>query len=103
MNSEKNGSKIVSQGKTTCACGAGCNCGCGSAWRILRWIVGFLILVAAFCIGVKIGEIRAEFHDMYRAYYLHNARMQGGYGGMMVPPTAGYPSSTTPSGTGIGL
>ena len=98
MDEMKNGQKIVSTGKTTCACGSGCSCGCGShcAHRVIWWILGIVILIVVFCIGVKAGEFREELHGMFGGYYRGYPMMQyqGGYGGT-ISPAQGNSSGTT--------
>ena len=61
MDEIKNGSEMP-KGKTTCACGTGCNCGCGHhcMHRVIWWVVGIVILVFVFALGVKAGEFRDE-------------------------------------------
>jgi len=47
------------------------NCG---KHRLLRWIIGLLILWAVFALGVKVGELKYTIKDGLRS---------GGYYGMM--------------------
>ena len=99
MEETKNGQRIVSTGKTTCACGEGCTCGCGHhcAHRVIWWVVGIVILGIVFCVGMKAGEFREELHYMYgNSYYQGYPMMQRVYngGGVAVPVTG---SATTTS------
>ena len=102
MAEEKNG-KIVSVGKgnTTCACGPGCTCGCGHycMHRLLWWVLGIVVLVIVFCIGVKAGEFRDELRAAFGGYYHGYPMMQyhGGYGGggVAVPATGSASGSVT--------
>jgi hypothetical protein len=103
MADSKGDSKIVSKSKTTCACGAGCTCGCGcgcvSTWRIVKWIVGIIILCIVFFLGVKAGEFRVELRSMmYGGYYGHPMMMGQQGGGGLVPSTvATSTTSVTPT------
>jgi hypothetical protein len=103
MDEMKNGQKIVSTGKTTCACGAGCTCGCGCGCghghRLIWWIVGIVILAFVFALGVKAGEFRDELHAAFGGSYYHEHSMMqsdGGYGGGYMPSgeTTGGATST---------
>ncbi|HEY5221242.1 MAG TPA: hypothetical protein VIJ29_03840 [Candidatus Paceibacterota bacterium] len=106
MAEEKNG-KIVSTGNTTCACGPGCTCGCGHycMHRILWWIVGIVVLIIVFCIGVKAGEFSDALHSMYGGYYRGYPVMQYhevyGGGGVVSPAQPETPTgivTSTPGG-----
>lgn len=94
-------SKIVSKkGKTTCACGNACNCGCADgAVRLLKWLVGLIILGIVFLLGVKAGEFRIEFRDLMSGSYHYQMLMmnQQGTAGFVPPPTV------TSTGTSTGL
>lgn len=98
MDETKNGQKIVSTGKTTCACGPGCACGCGvhCAHRVIWWVLGIVILLIVFCIGVKAGEFREELRGMFGNYYRGYPMTQyhGGYGGGVAEPMTGGVTST---------
>jgi hypothetical protein len=90
MDEMKDGQKIVSGGRTTCACGVGCNCGCGHSCmhRVLRWVVMIIILVIVFAIGMKAGEFRNALRNSYGGYYRGYPMMQGQVyngGGVTVP------------------
>lgn len=50
--------------------------GCGKH-RLLRWIIGLLILWAIFALGVKVGELKYTIKDGLRGGYYG---MMGGYG-----------------------
>jgi hypothetical protein len=50
------------------------NCG---KHRLLRWIVGLLVLWAVFALGVKVGELKYTIKDGLRGGYYG---MMGGYG-----------------------
>jgi hypothetical protein len=103
MDETKNGQKIISAGKTTCACGEGCTCGCGHhcAHRVIWWVVGIVILGIVFCVGMKAGEFREELHymygDYYRAYPMMPSRVYND-GGVAVPVTGSAQGSATTSG-----
>lgn len=103
MDEAKNGQKIVSTGKTTCACGPGCSCGCGPhcMHSVIWWVLGIVILIIVFCVGVKAGEFREELRGMFGGYYRGYPMMQyreygsGGY----TPPVTAAPGND--GGTGI--
>lgn len=89
MAEEKNG-KIVSKGNTTCACGPNCTCGCGHhcMHRVLWWVLGIVVLIIVFCIGVKAGEFREELRSMFGGYYRGYPVLQyRSDGGVAVPAT----------------
>jgi hypothetical protein len=92
---EKNGKIVKISGKTTCACGDGCNCGCGynGAARgrsLIWWILGIIVILIVFLIGVKVGEFRVE---------LRNAMSAGGYGREYpMIPAGGYNPGGLPAG-----
>lgn len=44
------------QGQGTCKMW----CGGGGHHRLLRWLIGILILIAVFAVGVKLGELKAS-------------------------------------------
>jgi hypothetical protein len=101
MAEEKNGKIVSKSGMTTCACGDECTCGCGHhcMHRVLWWIVGIVVLIIVFCIGVKAGEFGDALHSMYGGYYRGYPVMQynEGYGGggVAVPVTGGAAGSVT--------
>jgi hypothetical protein len=103
MDEMKNGGEMQ-KGKTTCACGAGCSCGCGHhcMHRVIWWVVGIIILVFVFALGVKAGEFRDELRGTFGNYYREYPMMQGTYngGGVAVPvgTAAGSPTGTTGNG-----
>ena len=103
MAEEKNG-KIVSTGNTTCACGPGCTCGCGHhcIHRVLWWVVGIVVLIVVFCIGVKFGEFRDELRSAFGGYYRAYPMMQRVYngGGVPVPVQGGAAGSATGTTSG---
>ena len=72
------------------AANSSCKCGkyglmCGHRHFLLRWLVGVVILVIIFCIGVKVGEMKSGFG------YGHHYR--GGYNMMYgkTPIMRAYP------------
>jgi hypothetical protein len=79
----------------TCACngkGGGMMCGggyshrmmgCGGHW-IAKQVAMILVLVAVFCLGTKLGELRALMHYERGGYY---GMMENGYNSnnMMIP------------------
>jgi hypothetical protein len=88
--------KIVSKkSKTTCACGNGCNCGCGGPVRLLKWLVGIILLGIVFLLGVKAGEFRIEFRDLMAGSYHYQMMMNQQGGGGFVPPITVYPATNT--------
>ena len=50
--------------------------GCGRHHSLLRWLIGLVILVMIFGIGVKFGEWKGYIHSDFRQW-----RMMGGNGG----------------------
>ena len=103
MDETKDGQRVVSTGRTTCACGPGCACGCGHHYthRLIWWIVGIVILGVVFCIGVKAGEFRDELRSAFGGYYYHGYPMmqyQGYNGGVAVPAGATQGSATGTTG-----
>ena len=102
MDEMKNGSEMT-RGKTTCACGPGCNCGCGHhcMHRVIWWVVGIVIIVFVFALGVKAGEFRDELRSAFGNSYYHNyPMMQRVYngGGVAVPVGAAAGSATGTTG-----
>ena len=93
----KDGQKIVSGGKTTCACGAGCTCGCGHAGmhRVIWWVVAIIILVIVFAIGMKAGEFRNALRNSYGGYYRGYPAVQRVYNGGGVAVPVGAEGSAT--------
>jgi hypothetical protein len=86
-------------------CG-GQNCFCGRRFLWLRLLLGVIVLAAVFCIGVKVGEFKAEFRGrggyMMRSYRqpmrgypmgMPSGVMRTGTSQMMTQPTA----TTTPA------
>ena len=57
-----------------------------SPWRVLKWIIGILILFIVFFIGVKAGEFHVEFRNMMYGSYHHQMMM--GQGAMPMMPAA---------------
>jgi hypothetical protein len=88
-NSEEQ--KEMKNGKT-CPCGCG-NCGCGMVsggygmrgWGrgsgILAILIGIVVLLLVFWVGVHVGEFHNEFRGM-----MMRGSYGGGYGRMMVNP-----------------
>lgn len=75
-NNTQEGAKGVVSGKT-CVCGTPCACGCGCGWahghRAFRVILGIVILLVVFWIGVKVGEVKMAL-ELNSGYGI-----QGGY------------------------
>ncbi len=47
-----------------CSCHSGWYCGQGSMWfHIARWILGIIIIVMIFCLGIKVGEIKGQLEE----------------------------------------
>jgi hypothetical protein len=77
-------------GKCACAGANGCGCGCGhGCWYgrhrffILRIVLAVIVVVAAFWIGMRLGELKAAY----------NSASFGGRGSsrmMQYPPVGGY-------------
>ena len=86
-------------------CGGHC-CG-GGRHMLLRWLLGLLILVIVFWLGLKIGEFKGAFGGDYGGYYGMPRHMRTFNKPMMYKSYWGYPrmmgntsSSTQPqSGT----
>lgn len=61
-----------------------CNCpwhsGYGHRHFLLRWVLGILILIVVFWLGVKFGEIRGYFGYGYYGYPSHRNMMYPYYG-----------------------
>jgi hypothetical protein len=64
---------------------------------VIWWVLGIVILVVVFCIGVKAGEFREELRGMFGGYYRGYPMMQyqGGYGGGTAVPTQENSTGTT--------
>ncbi len=93
-----------------CRCGTDCKCGHG--WHghrhfLLRFLVGIIILVIVFAVGVKLGELKSSFghghysggrHYMMQPYgTMPQFYYYGGYG-QAYPPMMqrGVGTSTSP-------
>jgi len=91
MDETKNSAEMA-KGKNTCACacGAGCGCagGCGRGYHVIWWVVGIVILVFVFALGVKAGEFRDEFRGAFGNNYYRSYPMQRVYNNGGVPPVA---------------
>ncbi len=65
----------------TCACGEGCACSCGCSWprghRAFRVVLGIIILLVVFFVGVKAGEIREALGWGDYGYGAHGYMMRG--------------------------
>lgn len=70
--------------------------------RILWWVLGIIVLIVVFCIGMKAGEFREELRSMFGSYYRGYPMMQyhGGYGGGGVVPVTGSATSSPTSTPG---
>jgi hypothetical protein len=70
--------------------------------RVIWWIVGIVVLVIVFCIGVKAGEFGDALHSMYGGYYRGYPMMQyhEGYGGGGVVSPAQPETPVTSGATG---
>ena len=86
-----------------CASGKTCSCGCGCGWasghRVFRVVLGIVIALLIFWLGVKVGEFGTGFGG-YGGYSMHRAypMMQSGgrfYGPSTLPPSTG----AVPAGT----
>lgn len=105
MEEMKDGQKVVSYGRTTCVCGAGCTCGCGHrccVHRAIWWVVGIIILVIVFAIGMRAGEFRNALRNSYGGYYHWYPMMQYGTGytnGNTVSPAQPGTPTENSSGT----
>lgn len=64
-------------------------CGYGHGHRLLRLLLGLLILGIVFCIGFKMGEFRGEYGGGFEGQY--GRHMMKGYGPMMYQASPGYP------------
>ena len=71
------------QGKT-CGMGGFSSCGAGKCHPmccILRWVLGIIILLAVFGMGVMIGELKGSLEAMH-GYGMMRSSYGGGYGRM---------------------
>lgn len=63
-------------------CG-GCDGGfCGGGHGALRWVIGIVVLMLVFWMGMRIGEIKSEMYSGGYGNYPTRGmmRIQGGYG-----------------------
>ena len=94
--------------------GPACSCGsCGMMGRgmcgmcggrrfwALRWLLGLVILVIVFWLGVKIGEFKGSFEGGYGFYgrMSRHGMMMGGQGRMKYPLSVMMTEPTTPAST----
>ncbi len=88
-------------------CPYGCGCGWSHGHRAFRIIIGIIILLVVFWVGVKVGEFRTIVREYngygsrggYSAGYRPMGRMMGG-GGYGVPGQApAAATGTTPAPT----
>jgi len=102
MNKEQDGKSCPACGCAACGkCGKMCGygmCHCGHRHFWVRLIVGLIILAAAFCVGVKVGEFKGQFGYGHNGYMMRSPRTMRAYPvgvplNMMNQPTA----STTPA------
>lgn len=105
-NNTQEGAKGVVSGKT-CACSTPCVCGCGCGWahghRAFRVILGIVILLVIFWIGVKVGEVKMalqvnssrEFRGGYSNEYQPVNQMMNGNGGGLQQQGPGPAASAT--------
>jgi hypothetical protein len=74
-------------------------CGCGfRRFFWLRWLLGIVILVLVFVVGVKIGEFKSQFGGMgygKRGMMMQYHTMRGYPTGMMRPATPMMVAPTT--------
>lgn len=97
---EQNHHQVSTVGRTTCSCGMGCDCSCHHhhGYRVLRWILGIVILFFVFAIGVKVGEFITQIRYLVGSgnfgYGYHTMMYDGGYMGVGTPVP---PTTTTPS------
>lgn len=65
-------------------CGGNCHW-CGGKHRIIRWVLGILILLFIFLVGVKFGELKSYMYGGglgmgdYGYYPIHRSMMLNGY------------------------
>jgi hypothetical protein len=98
MNKEQDGKSCPACDKCGKMCGHGMCCHGGHHHFWVRLIVGLIILAAAFCIGVKVGQFKGQFGYGYGGYMMR-------YPGTMRAYPAGFPinmmnqptASTTPA------
>ncbi len=64
-----------------CCMGGPCGMCAGRGRRIIRVVIGLIILAVVFCIGVRIGEMKDAAYGYGAGYGWHPAaaRMMGGY------------------------
>lgn len=71
--------------KKVCDC-ASCKCACGNGYwhwhMILRIVIAVIVVIAAFWIGLRLGELRAAYYGIGN---------RGGYGGYRM--MRGYPAN----------
>jgi hypothetical protein len=82
-----------------CSCKM-CGCGCGHGRHmILRWVLGLVILLIVFWVGVKVGEFKTSAWGYGMGYYggMHRGMMmrRGGYPQMYPMHMMTMPTSTT--------
>lgn len=74
-------------------CSCGCGCGWASGHRLFRVVLGIVIALLIFWLGVKAGEFMTVFGRGYGGYGMHRAypmMMQSGsrfYGPTSLPPS----------------
>jgi len=66
--------------------------------RVIWWVVGIIVLLVVFCIGIKVGEFRDELRSAFGGnYYRGYPTMQRVYngGGVAVPVTGSEDGGVT--------
>lgn len=89
-----------------------CSCGMCMYHRrhmgvfILRWLLGIVILLVVFWVGIQIGEFKAEVRQGYGMSSMHemgmgsgNDMMHGGMGNRAIPMMHAAMPSVTPTAT----
>jgi hypothetical protein len=106
MEESKNTSQIngdrMCGGKMCAGAGTGCTCGCGCGWagghRLFRVILGIVILLVVFWVGVKVGEFKVLIGEIgrggYGNRYAYPMMQGGGQGQQFYGPTTNPPSMT---------
>lgn len=63
--------------------------GYGGRFYLLRWLLGLLILLLVFLVGLRLGEFRGTYGDEYFSRHMRYNQMMGrdkDYFNMMLPP-----------------
>ena len=93
------GDKVCGGGNNACSCG--CGCGWAKGHRVFRVVLGIVILLLMFWIGVKVGEVKMILGESGGHGYRHaNPMMQENQ--QFYGPTTNPPSAAVPTGRALG-